>query len=284
MTFISNYLSHIKKDDLLIIASHARPDNIENKLDFYKLFQGFSNILFVFGHYHRTENYRIGKEQGWPNETPAHCIDAGAVCGGHWRGEEDMFGIPSATMTDGTPKGYVFLEIDTTGSYNLKYKASGMPDEKQMHIFSPDYLTWDENFQPADPTPNNFFYANIYLGGEQTKVEYKVDGGDWLPMQKVEEPDPYLKRLMMRQKLGIYPTEGARKLKRTYDTQIPCSHLWKVVCPSGLSYGVHELEVRFTDPYIQNSSQKHVFIYLSPELKKTNKELNKRYKSWVDSQ
>jgi C terminal of Calcineurin-like phosphoesterase/N terminal of Calcineurin-like phosphoesterase/Calcineurin-like phosphoesterase len=284
MTFIRNYLSHIKKDDLLIIASHARPDEIKNKLDFYKLFQDFSNILFVFGHYHRTENYRIGKEQGWPNETPAHCIDAGAVCGGHWRGEEDMFGIPSATMTDGTPKGYVFLEIDTTGSYNLKYKASGMPDEKQMHIFSPDYLTWDENFQPTDPTPNNFFYANIYLGGEQTKVEYKVDGGDWLTMQKVEEPDPYLKRIMMRQKLGIYPTEGARKLKRTYDTQRPCSHLWKVVCPSGLSYGVHELEVRFTDPYIQNSSQKHGFIYLSPELKKTNKELNKRYKSWVDSQ
>ena len=46
----------------------------------------------------------------------------------------------------------------------------------------------------------------------------------------------------------------------------------------------NRLEVRFTDPHIKNSSKKHGFIYLSPELKKTNKELNKRYKSWVDSQ
>lgn len=284
VTFISNYFSHLNKDNLLIVALHAKPDLINNKREFYDLFQGFSKVLFVFGHWHNTENYTITKEQGWPNETPAHCIDAGAVCGGWWRGEEDMFGIPTSIMPDGTPKGYVFLQIDSTGNYNLRYKVSAMPSEKQMHIYSPDYLTWDENFHPLDPTSNNFFYVNIYLGGEQTKVKCRVDGGEWMPMQKVKEPDPYLKRVMMRQKLGIYPTEGTRKLKCTYETQSNCFHLWKVACPSDLSYGVHELEVCFSDPHIQNSSQKHGFIYLSPELKKINVELNKGYKSRVDSQ
>ena len=283
MTFIKNYLSYLNKNDLLIVASHARPDGIDNKEAFYALFKGFSNVLFVFGHHHKTENYMIGKEQGWPNENPAHCIDAGAICGGHWRGEEDMFWIPSATMVDGTPKGYVFLEINGT-DYNLRYKASGMPDKKQMHLYSPDHLTYDVNFKPADPTPENSFYANIYLGGDSTKVEYRVDGGEWLVMEKTEEPDPYLKRHMIRQKLGIYPTEGARKLKRTFETMTTCGHLWKASCPPGLSFGVHELEVRFFDPYIQNASQKHSFIHLSPMLKAVNKLLDERYKGWVSKQ
>ncbi|ALJ06506.1 hypothetical protein APS56_15785 [Pseudalgibacter alginicilyticus] len=283
MLFIKNYLSHLDKNELLIITSHCKPDQIVNDQEFYNLFKGFSKVLFTFGHHHRTENYKITKEQGWPNEIPAHFICAGAICGGHWRGEEDIFGIPSALMTDGSPKGYVFLDI-AEGSYKLTYKASGMPDEKQMHIYTPDYLFYDTNFKPLDPTPNNSFYVNIYLGSEETKVEYRIDGGKWFPMQKVNEPDPYLKKIMMRQKLGVYPTEGSRKLKREYDNMTKSSHLWKVSCPSNLTYGVHELEVRFTDAYIKNSSEKHSFIYITPEMKEVNKKMNSHYKKWVSNE
>lgn len=284
LTFIKNYLSFIDKDDLLIISAHSRPNSINNNKAFYELFRGFSNVLFVFGHHHKTENYLIGKDEGWPNDQPAHCIGAGAICGGHWRGEEDMFGIPSATMVDGSPKGYVFLDIETNGGYTIMYKATGMPVEKQMHIYTPDHLTYDVNFKMQEAVPGNSFYANIYLGGDETMVEYRVDENEWRSMQKVEEPDPYLSRVMKRQKLGIYPTEGARKLKRDFDNMAVSSHLWKADCPSDVSYGVHQLEVRFTDPHIENSRQKRSFIHLSPFLKEVNKELDQKYKEWVDSQ
>ncbi|MEO1010423.1 MAG: calcineurin-like phosphoesterase C-terminal domain-containing protein [Bacteroidota bacterium] len=283
LRFIENYLSHLKKDDLLVVTAHGSPNRIDNKQEFYQLFKGFTHVLFVHGHHHKTENYFLGKEEGWPNETPAQCIDVGAVCGGHWRGEEDMFWIPSATMVDGSPKGYVFLDINGK-EYQVAYKASGMSKQKQMHLYTPDYLTWDKNFVTKNPTAGQSFYANIYLGSEQTNVTYRVDGGEWKAMQKVVEPDPFLKRTMLRQKLGILPTEGSRKLKRDYDNMGLCSHLWKANCPPGLSYGVHELEVRFTDPIIYNDSQRCGFIYLSPEYKEIDKELNTRYKEWVERQ
>lgn len=282
LSFIRNYLSYLNKDDLLVITSHSKPNSINNREEFYELFEGFSNVLFVFGHHHRTDNYLIDKSAGWPNENPAHCIGAGAICGGHWRGEEDMFGIPSATMVDGTPKGYAFLNIDS-GNYTIEYKATGMDDEKQLHIYSPDHLTYDTNFSPANDTIGGF-YANVYLGGEESLVEYRIDDGEWNTMKKVDAADPYLKRVMMRQKLGVYPTDGARKLKRDFDTMEKCTHLWKATYPTDLSYGVHYIQVRFEDPHLDGTVEKHSFIHLSPYLKKINKELDLKYKGWVDSQ
>lgn len=282
LSFIKNYLSYLNKDDLLVIASHSKPNSINNREDFYELFKGFSNVLFVFGHHHRTDNYLIDKSTGWPNENPAHCIGAGAVCGGHWRGEEDMFWIPSGTMVDGTPKGYAFLNIDS-GNYTIEYKATGMDDKKQMHIYSPDHLTYDTNFSPANTTRSSF-YANVYLGGEHSIVEYRIDDSEWNSMNKVEEPDPYLKRIMMKQKLGIYPTKNARKLKKDFNTMELCSHLWKAPYPKGLSYGVHNIEVRVKDSHLGVFNDSHGFIHLSPHLKLVNRKLDSIYKSWVKTQ
>jgi len=282
LSFVRNYLSYLNKDDLLVITSHSRPNSINNKEEFYKLFNGFSNVIFVFGHHHQTENYLVDKSEGWPNENPAHCIGAGAICGGHWRGEEDMFWIPSATMVDGSPKGYALLNIDS-GKYTVEYKASGMDDERQMHIYSPDHLTYDENFYPANDTSNSF-YANVYLGGEESTVEYRIDDGDWNTMNKVDEPDPYLKKVMMRQKLGVYPTAGARKLKSEFDNMAICSHLWKAPYPADLSYSVHNIEVRFKDPHIGEFNDNHGFIHLSPHLKLINAALDSIYKGWVKTQ
>lgn len=45
ITFVRNYLSHLNKNDLLIISSHAKPDHIINKEEFYALFTDFSNVL-----------------------------------------------------------------------------------------------------------------------------------------------------------------------------------------------------------------------------------------------
>ena len=35
-------------------------------------------------------------------------------------------------------------------------------------------------------------YANVFMGRDDSRVEYRVDGGDWKPMQRVQQPDPRL--------------------------------------------------------------------------------------------
>src|SRR3546814_4799367 len=35
-------------------------------------------------------------------------------------------------------------------------------------------------------------YANVFMGRDDTRVEYRVDGGDWMPMRRVSQPDPRL--------------------------------------------------------------------------------------------
>ena len=33
-------------------------------------------------------------------------------------------------------------------------------------------------------------YANVYMGMDDTRVEYRIDDGEWRPMRKVLQPDP----------------------------------------------------------------------------------------------
>ncbi|MFX6122919.1 calcineurin-like phosphoesterase C-terminal domain-containing protein, partial [Acinetobacter baumannii] len=33
-------------------------------------------------------------------------------------------------------------------------------------------------------------YANVFMGMDDTRVEYRIDDGAWQPMRRVERPDP----------------------------------------------------------------------------------------------
>jgi hypothetical protein len=85
-------------------------------------------------------------------------------------------------------------------------------------------------------------YANVFMGQEDTRVEYRVDGGEWKPMKRVVQPDPGL--------LAENARDDEAVALRGYDRSpeaTPSTHLWRGTLPTGLAAGVHLVEVQAWD-------------------------------------
>ena len=82
-------------------------------------------------------------------------------------------------------------------------------------------------------------YANVYMGDDESVVDYRVDGGDWRAMRKVSQPDPQL--------LAENRRDDEAEVLRGYDRSpeaTPSPHLWRGALPTDLSIGAHRVEVR----------------------------------------
>src|SRR3546814_2584313 len=82
------------------------------------------------------------------------------------------------------------------------------------------------------------------MGRDDTRVEYRVDGGDWMPMRRVSQPDPRLLVENMRDDLA----ETLRGYDRSPEAK-PSPHLWRGALPTGLGVGEHAVEVRAFDQW-----------------------------------
>src|SRR3546814_2998355 len=87
-------------------------------------------------------------------------------------------------------------------------------------------------------------YANVFMGRDDTRVEYRVDGGDWMPMRRVSQPDPRLLVENMRDDLA----ETLRGYDRSPEAK-PSPHLWRGALPTDLAAGAHRVEVRAFDAW-----------------------------------
>src|SRR5690606_40377773 len=97
----------------------------------------------------------------------------------------------------------------------------------------------------ADGTPRRStfgVYANVYMGMDDTVVEYRVDEGAWRPMRKVLQPDP---RLVVENVRDDLATE-LRGWDRSPEAE-PSHHLWRGALPTDLAIGEHTVEVRYQD-------------------------------------
>jgi hypothetical protein len=87
-------------------------------------------------------------------------------------------------------------------------------------------------------------YANVYMGYEGARVEYRIDGGTWTPMRKVLQPDPRL--------LAENAKDDTADALRGYDRSpeaTPSKHLWRGALATDLPTGAHHVEVRWFDPW-----------------------------------
>jgi len=85
-------------------------------------------------------------------------------------------------------------------------------------------------------------FANVYMGMDDTRVEYRIDDGGWLPMQKVLQPDPALLAENMRDDAA----EALRGFDRSPEAEVS-QHLWRGALPTTLDAGEHRIEVRAFD-------------------------------------
>ncbi|WP_295360879.1 calcineurin-like phosphoesterase family protein [Arenimonas sp.] len=240
--FLEAYLATQKRDRRIVIAAHIPFFDEPGRETFrradrerlFALLAPFEKVLLLSGHGHVQRHHRHGPADGWSSATPLHEYNVGAACGGYWSGPADAQGIPDARMSDGTPNGYATARFDADGGYSLRWHVARGQGEA-LHLHAPRVLR-------QGAWPGVGVYANVYMGEADTRVEYRVAGGEWQPMTRVDEPDPALRRENL--------LDDASERLRGYD-RLPeaeaSTHLWRGRLPTNLPEGEHLVEVRAFD-------------------------------------
>lgn len=246
--FLEAYLPTLPKDRLLVVGAHIpffdaaapgqaptfRPADRER---LFALLQPFPHVLLLSGHTHNQMHVFHDAADGWHGATPLHEYNVGAACGAFWSGAKDAAGIPDATMSDGTPNGYAILTIAAHGDYELAWHNARDAADSQIGLFAPKVLR-------RGAYPAWGVYANVYMGMDGSRVEYRVDGGEWKPMQKTLHADPRL--------LAENALDDTADALRGYDRSVEATssrHLWRGTLPTDAAIGRHEVEVRYFDPW-----------------------------------
>ena len=236
-------LPELRKDRLLVLAMHiplfeeAGKDSFrdEDRARLFALLQPFPHVLVLSAHSHAQRHVFHDAGDGWQGAAPLHEYNVGAACGSYWSGVKDAAGIPDSSMSDGTPNGYAVLTVKRGGEYALKWHNARDPDDSQIGLHAPKVLR-----QGAYPAWGVF--ANVYMGDDDTRVEYRVGDGEWKPMKKVLQPDP---RPMAENRRDDEAGE-LRGYDRSPEAE-PFQHLWRGALPTTLPVGEHIIEVRAFD-------------------------------------
>ena len=248
--FLEAYLATLPRDRRLVVGVHIPLFEAPGRDTFrdadrerlFALLDDFPDVLVLSGHTHAQGHYFHDASTGWHGATPLHEYNVGAASGAFWSGVKDHAGIPDTTMADGTPNGYAMLRPRRGGGFAIDWRpARHHADDPlvndAMALHAPKVLrqgSW----------PGQAVHANVYMGRDDTRVEYRVDGGEWRPMQHVLAPDPRVVAENMR--------DDEAKTLRAYDRApqaTPSTHLWRGTLPTDLPVGEYRVEVRAFDPW-----------------------------------
>lgn len=246
--FLQAYLRDAPKDRLLVIAVHipfydvsadpAQPSfRRADRERLFALLAPFPHVLLLSGHSHTQRHVFHGAENGWHGAAPLHEYNVGAACGAFWSGAKDAAGIPDTTMADGTPNGYATLRVERGGRYFLAWHPARAAQDAGIGLHAPKALR-----KGAYPAWGVF--ANVYMGRDDSRVEYRVDDGEWKPMRKVLKPDPNL----VAENAKDDAAERLRGYDRSPEAEVS-QHLWRGALPTDLALGEHRVEVRTLDPW-----------------------------------
>jgi C terminal of Calcineurin-like phosphoesterase/N terminal of Calcineurin-like phosphoesterase/Calcineurin-like phosphoesterase len=243
--FLEAYLPRVPKQRLLVLAMHIPLFEYEGRDTFrdadrarlFALLRDFPNVLILSGHSHAQQHWMHDARTGWQGAAPLHEYNVGAACGAFWTGVKDASGIPDTTMSDGTPNGYASLGIGRDGRYALAWHAARDPQDAQIGLHAPKVLR-------RGAYPAYGVYANVYMGRADTRVEFRIDDGEWKPMRRTLAPDPRV----VRENMFDADADTLRGYDRSAEAT-PSPHLWRGALPTDLPTGVHRIEVRAFDAW-----------------------------------
>ena len=238
--FLEAYLATAPKDRLLVLAMHIplfpvpgqESFNPADRARLFALLKPFPKLLILSAHTHKQMTVFHDASTGWEGATPLREYNIGAACGAYWTGLKDAAGIPDSTMNDGTPNGYARMRVGADGVPHIRYYSARAPHEQQMTVHAPRVMR--HNAYPAFGV-----FANVWMGHAGTVVEYRVDGGEWKAMKKVDLPDPALTVENARDDQAV----ALRGYDRSPEAVVT-THLWRGTLPMNLGLGQHRVEVR----------------------------------------
>lgn len=243
--FLEGYLPSVRKDRLLVLAMHMPLFEAPGRDTFrdadrerlFALLRRFPHVLLLTAHNHTQRHVMHGPATGWHGPRPLHEYNVGAASGAYWSGVADAAGIPDATMADGTPNGYATLEIERDGAYRLAWHAARGQGGDGLRLHAPAVLR-------QDAYPAFGVYANVFMGMDDTRVEYRIDDGPWRAMRRVAQTDPWLRAQNVRDDEAT----ALRGYDRSPEAE-PSAHLWRGTLPTDLAAGAHAIDVRAFDPW-----------------------------------
>lgn len=253
LQFIENNLKTVPKDRLVVVFMHipifeelgdSFRDADRKKL--LELLSPFENSVSLSAHTHYMKQTFWGKEDGFNKDKPHHHFNIGTPSGDWYSGSMNERGVPTSTMRDGSPNGYVFLDIEGT-DYKARYKPAGESADYQMEIFAPKVVGKDQRTRAA-------IIANVFVGTADDEVMYRVNEGEWKKMSNFEGLDPTYA-------MSVYEWDSSETLKqgRRPSNPFPTDHLYSAPMPTNLPVGEHTIEVEATDMYGQKHSGTRTF-------------------------
>lgn len=242
LDFVRNYLATVPPRDLVVLAMHiqllgAGIHQVPQRRKLLEILADHPHALSLAGHAHLMR-HRFLEGDGESSAPGAHHhFVVGTASGSWWRGAPDEAGIPHTTMRDGAPNGYAILSI-SGNRYALRYKAARRPAEHQMLIHAPGSVAAAD----ADETE---ILVNVFAGSDRSRVEMRLAGGAWIPLRRVERPDPAYRAIFERE-AELRPPDGFQ-----LPPPVDSPHLWAGRLPADPPPGLHVLEVRARDMFGQ---------------------------------
>ncbi|MFC4872330.1 calcineurin-like phosphoesterase C-terminal domain-containing protein [Negadavirga shengliensis] len=258
LDFVENNLKFVDKDKLVVLAFHIPlwhvNENTFRNSDRQRLFdllKDYPNVLAMSAHTHlQRQNFYSGSD-GWDGAQPFHEYNAGTTSGDWYSGKLNAEGVPVSTMRDGTPKGYALLRVEGS-KYTIDYQTIGQPLQHQIRLYNPKVVANNRGTSAG-------IFANFYMGHQDSKVEYRIDNGEWKPMTWVEAADPDYTAGLVEWDLVEELMPGRRP-----SNAVPSTHLWRAAIPTNLSLGKHHIEVRATDMFGRVFTEKSDYRIAEP--------------------
>jgi hypothetical protein len=90
-----------------------------------------------------------------------------------------------------------------------------------------------------DQVPAAEILVNLFDGGPESVVEFRIEDGDFLPMRRVSRADPYMLEVFARNP----------ETKKSWLQATPSSHIFSADLPDDISAGTHTISVRARDEF-----------------------------------
>src|SRR5690554_3846443 len=243
LLFLENNLKHVPHDKLIVLSQHIQMKDdsgnsyrLEDRQRVFDLLKDYENVLIMSAHTHLQQQIEYTEVNGWKGHKPLHEYNVGTTSGDWYSGIHNENGLPDATMRDGTPQGYAFLNINGN-SYDVNYQVAGRESDYQMNIYAPRVV-------PHKGRTTSQIVVNFFMGARGDKVEYRIGDEEWRTMRYTPGIDPNYWVKLMEWDFTEELLPGRRP-----SNPVTSSHLWSGTIRLDLPPGEHTIEVRATDRY-----------------------------------